>query len=99
MIKALKKPVNVKQAKRTVGGYKSQYQQYKRRGGTKGFNSWAIDKGYAKWDKTCCIQKWSDPEPEEDDDATLNAPCWRKSRVSVESGGHLWGQTEQVQTV
>ena len=56
MIKALKKPVNVKQAKRTVGSYKSQYQQYKRRGGTKGFNSWAIDKGYAKRDKTCRIQ-------------------------------------------
>ena len=56
MIKALKKPVNVKEAKRTVAGYKSQYQQYKRRGSTQGYNSWLIDKGYAKRDKTCCIQ-------------------------------------------
>ena len=54
MMKALKKPA--KQAKRTVAGYKSQYQQYKRRGGTQGYNSWLIDKGYAKRDKTCCIQ-------------------------------------------
>ena len=56
MIKALKKTVDVKQAKRTVAGYKNQYQQYKRRGGTRGYNSWLIDKGYAKRNKTCCIQ-------------------------------------------
>ena len=31
-----------------VSGYKQQYQAYKRRGGTKGYNSWLIDKGYAK---------------------------------------------------
>ena len=56
MIKALKKPINVPQAKRTVAGYKSQYQQYKRRGGTQSYNSWLIDKGYAKRNKGCCIQ-------------------------------------------
>ena len=56
MIKALKKPVNVKEAKRTVAGYKSQYQQCKSRGGTQSYNSWLIDQGYAKRDKTCCIQ-------------------------------------------
>ena len=56
MIKASKKPVDMKEAKLTVAGYKSQYQQYKRRGGTQGCNSWLIDKGYAKRDKTCCIQ-------------------------------------------
>ena len=57
LITALKKKtVNVKQAKRTVAGYKREYQEYKRRGGTKGFNSWATDKGYARRDKTCCTQ-------------------------------------------
>ena len=55
MIKAVKKPINVAQAKRTVAGYRSQYQAYKRRGGTKSYNSWLIDKGYAARNSGCCV--------------------------------------------
>jgi len=55
MIKAVKKPINVKKAKATVSGYKAQYQTYKRRGGSKSYNSWLIDKGYAKRNSGCCI--------------------------------------------
>ena len=52
LIQALKRPVDVKQAKRAVTGYKREYQENKRRGGTKGFSSWATNQGYAKRDKT-----------------------------------------------
>ena len=56
LIQALKRPVDVKQAKRTVAGYKREYQQYKRRGGTQGFSRWASKQGYAKRTKTRCTQ-------------------------------------------
>ena len=56
MVKALKKGVDVKKAKRQVAGYKAEYQAYKRQGGTKGYTSWVADKGYVKRDSTCCIQ-------------------------------------------
>ena len=55
LVKALKKPINVKKAKAAVQGYKQQYQQYKRRGGTKSYNSWLIDKGYAERNSGCCV--------------------------------------------
>jgi len=55
MIKAVKTPVNVGKAKATVRGYKQEYQDYKRHGGNKSYNSWIIDKGYAKRSSECCI--------------------------------------------
>jgi len=55
LIKALKKPVNVPKAKALVKSYKQQYQDYKRRGGSKSYNSWLVDKGYAKRNSGCCI--------------------------------------------
>jgi len=55
MIKAVKTPVNVEKAKATVRGYKREYQDYKRRGGNKSYNSWIIDKGYGKRSSECCI--------------------------------------------
>jgi len=56
LIKALKKPtVPVQKAKAVVKGYKQQYQDYKRRGGSKSYNSWLVDKGYASRDSGCCI--------------------------------------------
>ena len=57
LVKALKKPqMSAAQGRKMVSGYKEQYQAYKRRGGTKGYNSWLIDKGYAKKPNKCCIQ-------------------------------------------
>jgi len=55
LIKALKKPVNVPQAKAQVKSYKQQYQDCKRRGGSKSLGSWAIDKEYAAKNSGCCI--------------------------------------------
>jgi len=55
MIKGLKTPVNVDKAKATVRGYKRQYQDYKRRGGNKSYDSWIIDKGYGERRPECCI--------------------------------------------
>ena len=55
MIKAVKKPINVDRAKRTVAGYRRQYDTYKRRGGTKSYNSWLIDKGYAAKHSGCSV--------------------------------------------
>ena len=55
LVKALKKPVNVKKAKAAVQGYKQQYQQYKRRGGTESYNRWVIDKGYGSRNAGCCV--------------------------------------------
>jgi len=55
MIKALKKPVDHQKAKRQVAGYKREYQEYKRRGGTRGFDSWVVHKGYGKRNAGCCI--------------------------------------------
>ena len=49
------KAVNVEKAKATVGGYKREYQDYKRRGGNKSYNSWIIDKGYGEKRPECCI--------------------------------------------
>ena len=48
MIKALKTPVNVEKAKATVRSYKQEYQDYKRRGRNKSYDSWIIDKGYGE---------------------------------------------------
>ena len=48
MIKAVKKPIDVDKAKAAFRGYKREYQDYKRRGGKKIFNSWTIDKGYGE---------------------------------------------------
>ena len=55
MIEAVKKPIDVKKAKKTMQGYRGQYQTYKRGGGTKSYNSWLIDKGYAERDSGCSI--------------------------------------------
>ena len=55
MINAVKKPVDHQKAKRKVAGYKPEYQEYKRRGGSKSLGSWAVDKGYAKRNRGCCI--------------------------------------------
>ena len=55
MIKAVKTPVNVEKAKAAVRGYKREYQDYKRRGGNKSYNSWIIDKGYGERNAGCCI--------------------------------------------
>ena len=55
LIKDLKKPINVERAKAAVRGYKREYQDYKRRGGNKSYNSWVLDKGYAKRNSGCCI--------------------------------------------
>ena len=57
LVKALKKPqMSAAEGRKMISGYKQQYQAYKRRGGTKGYNSWLIDKGYAKKPNKCCIQ-------------------------------------------
>ena len=57
LVKALKKPkMSAAEGRKMVSGYKQQYQAYKRRGGAKGYNSWLIDKGYAKKSNKCCIQ-------------------------------------------
>ena len=55
MKKAVKKPIGVDKAKATVRGYKREYQDYKRRGEKKSFNSWIIDKGYGERRPECCI--------------------------------------------
>lgn len=57
MIKAVNTPIDVDKAKRTVEGYKQQYRAYKRRGGTKSYHSWILDKGYGTRDgtKNCCL--------------------------------------------
>ena len=55
MIKAVKTPVNVEKAKAAVAGYKREYQDYKRRGGNKSYNSWILDKGYGERRAECCI--------------------------------------------
>ena len=55
LVKALKKPVNVRKAKARVKSHKQEYQDYKRRGGTKSLGSWAIDKGYDARNSGCCI--------------------------------------------
>ena len=55
MIRDLQKPMDHEKAKRAVRGYKREYQEYKRRGGRKGYTDWALDKGYAK-KGGCCIQ-------------------------------------------
>ena len=55
LIKDLKKPVDMKKAKATVDGYKREYQDYKRRGGNKSYNSWILDKGYGERRPECCI--------------------------------------------
>ena len=52
LIKDLKKPVNVEKAKATVEDYKREYRQYKRKGGTKSYNRWILDKGYGVRDGT-----------------------------------------------
>ena len=55
MIEAAKKPIDEEKAKRTVRGYKDEYREYKRRGGSKSYNSWVIDKGYGKRASSCTI--------------------------------------------
>ena len=55
MIEAVEKPIDEKKAKKTVQSYRGQYQTYKRGGGTKSYNSWLINKGYAKRDSGCSI--------------------------------------------
>lgn len=57
LIEALKKPVNNEQAKRTVAGYKQEYEAYKNSGGNRNYNSWLLDRGYAERDgvKSCCL--------------------------------------------
>jgi len=55
MIKSLQKPVDYQKAKRQVSGYKREYQEYKRRGGTRSYNSWVVHKGYGKRNAGCCI--------------------------------------------
>ena len=55
LIKALKKPVNVRKAKAQVKSYKQQYQAYKRRGGSKSYGSWIVDKGYGRRNSGCSI--------------------------------------------
>jgi len=55
MIKAVKTPIDKEKAKRTVQGYKREYQAYKRRGGSKSYNSWIVDKGYGERRPEGCI--------------------------------------------
>ena len=55
LIKALKTPVNKEKAEATVRGYKREYQDYKRRGGNKSYNSWILDKGYGERRPECCV--------------------------------------------
>jgi len=55
MINAIRKPVDHQKAKRGVASIKCEYQEYKRRGGTRGFNSWVVHKGYGKRNSGCCI--------------------------------------------
>ena len=55
LIKALKTPVDKEKAEATVRGYKREYQDYKRRGGNKSYNSWILDKGYGERRPECCI--------------------------------------------
>ena len=45
LIQALHKPVDLEQGKRMVQGYRQEFQEYKRGGGDKSLNKWAIDKG------------------------------------------------------
>jgi len=54
LIRDLKKPVDMKKAEAAVRGYKREYQDYKRRGGNKSYNSWVLDKGYATRNPGCC---------------------------------------------
>lgn len=56
LIRDLKKPVDHGKAKRLVRSYKEKYQEYKRRGGSKSYNSWIIDNGYGTRNSDCCIQ-------------------------------------------
>ena len=55
MINAVKKPIDEEKSKQTVEGYRRQYQDYKRRGGKKSYNSWILDKGYGARNSGCCI--------------------------------------------
>ena len=55
-IEAMQKPIDRDKARRDVSRYKTEYQSYKRRGGNKGYTSWARDKGYAKKSDACCLQ-------------------------------------------
>ena len=55
LIRDLKKPVDMKKAAAAVRGYKQEYQAYKRRGGSKSYNSWVLDKGYATRNPGCCL--------------------------------------------
>ena len=84
LIHALKRPVDVKEAKRTVAGYKREYQEYKRRGGTQGFSRWATKQGYAKRDKTCCIVgcKWGSERARRVEKGSNGKNDVREGRVS-----------------
>ena len=55
LINALKKPVDYRKAKAKSIRYKKEYQDYKRRGGSKSFGSWVLDKGYGKRSSSCSI--------------------------------------------
>ena len=55
LINALKKPVDYRKAKAKSKRYKKEYQDYKRRGGSKSFGSWVLDKGYGKRSPSCSI--------------------------------------------
>ena len=54
--KDLTDPPDIRKVERKVKGYKAEYAAYKRRGGSKGYTSWAYDKGYLERPTVCCVQ-------------------------------------------
>jgi len=57
LVKALKKPIPTEEeGRKMLTRYQREYQAYKRKGGTKSYRNWGLDKGYIHHAPVnCCI--------------------------------------------
>ena len=57
LVKALKKPMPTEaEGRKMLSRYQREYQAYKRKGGTKSYRSWGLDKGYIHHAPVnCCL--------------------------------------------
>ena len=57
LVKALKKPIpTAAEGRKMLARYQREYEAYKRKGGTKSYRSWGLDKGYIHHAPVnCCL--------------------------------------------
>ena len=93
MIKALKKPVSVKQANERLLATKVSISSTKEEAEPRDSTVGPSTRGTPRGTRRVAANNGATQNQRTTTTTTSNAPCCRKSRVSVESGGHLRGQT------